>query len=199
MYNNYTRAILGNVEAEIMQTYLDLKEHYFSEICKKTKIARPSVMRTLRKLEKIGVLEASKKANTKFYKLLKTRISIMLLSLLEYDKSSKFLESNKKIKYSTDVLSEELQPIAMIIFGSYAKGTHEKHSDVDLLLIMNFDKKTIRKSEDIVKTIYGRTGLRVSPIMMTIKDLKKKNAFVQEVIDFHVIIKGAEIFYEVIL
>ena len=199
MYKKYTNRILGNVEAEIFKLYLDMKEHYFSEICDKTDIARPSVLRTLRKFEKLGIFKTLERANTKFYKLVKSPIFIILISLVEYEKSLIFLDKNDKIRHGIEIIDKELNPTGIIIFGSYAKGAADKHSDLDVLLIMNFDKKTIRKSEYIAEIIHGRTGIKLSPVIMKIDDLTNKNEFMQEIIKSHILVKGSELFYEAIL
>ncbi len=193
------KKIFGNVEASILNLYLSGREHYLSEICKETKLARPSVLRALRKFEKLEILKIEKKANVKFYTLKKNRQSITLLSSIEYEKTGKFLERREKIRTAVELFVEKTNPLIAVIFGSYAKGYETKESDLDLLLVREFNKNNVKQSEELSGFVYGRTGINVSPVFMSFEDLKKKNTFVNEVVRSHFIIRGSELFYEAVL
>lgn len=52
-------------------------------------------------------------------------------------------------------LSKEFSPLKIVLFGSYAKGTADADSDIDLMVIVNDEKMTERTA--IVK---GRLALR---------------------------------------
>jgi len=43
--------------------------------------------------------------------------------------------SEKTIKQAAVLLAEKFHPYRIILFGSYARGTADRHSDVDLLVI----------------------------------------------------------------
>ncbi len=50
-------------------------------------------------------------------------------------------------------VAREFDPERIILFGSYAYGTPEEYSDVDLLVIMPFEGSAFRKSLEIVKRV----------------------------------------------
>jgi uncharacterized protein len=53
--------------------------------------------------------------------------------------------TDKVLEEATKRLVAEFHPVRVILFGSYARGTYDEHSDVDLLVVCSFDK-TRRRS-----------------------------------------------------
>jgi len=49
------------------------------------------------------------------------------------------------------VLVEQFQPEQVILFGSYAHGNPDEHSDVDLLVVKNMGKSSVSERRDILK------------------------------------------------
>lgn len=49
--------------------------------------------------------------------------------------------SRKVIRKYVDTLARQFAPDRVILFGSYAKGTAREDSDVDMLVIMDHDKR----------------------------------------------------------
>jgi len=49
------------------------------------------------------------------------------------------------------VLVEQFQPEQVILFGSYAYGTPDEHSDVDLLVVKKLRKSSVSERRDILK------------------------------------------------
>ena len=87
-----------------------------------------------------------------------------------------------------------------MVFGSYAKNYTTKTSDVDLLLVKeSFSKSEIKKVEDIIDLVNGRTGLQINPHLMRLDEFKAKNELVKEVIENHIILKGAELFFRSVI
>ena len=206
MYANHTymyinRTPLSIAEVKVLNLFLDLNKHYFAEITKKTKLTKPRTLRALRKLTKLNILKTESEANVKYYFLNKNPITYSVLSLVEYNKTINFLEKNKLLKRSLDMFKDKYKNyLVMLIFGSYAKGYATKTSDVDLLLIKeNFSKTEIKKIEDLVDLVYGRTGLRIAPYLIKVMEFKQKGNFVQEIIKSHILLEGGELFFRFLL
>jgi len=49
------------------------------------------------------------------------------------------------------VLVEQFHPEKIILFGSYANGVPDKHSDVDLLVVKNIKKSSVSEKRDILR------------------------------------------------
>ena len=199
MYDNHT--LMDEAELKILSLFLDLDRHYFAEISKKTKITRPRTMRVLRKLTESNVLEVKEEANIKYYYLRKDEATFSVLSIVEYDKTMKFLKKYKTIKRALEMIKERYDdPLISLVFGSYAKNYTTKTSDVDLLLVKeSFSKSEIKKVEDIIDLVNGRTGLQINPHLMRLDEFKAKNELVKEVIENHIILKGAELFFRSVI
>lgn len=57
---------------------------------------------------------------------------------------------NRILTVSADIV-REFQPERIILFGSYAYGTPSEDSDVDLLVILPFKEKPVRKALEILQ------------------------------------------------
>ena len=105
-----------------------------------------------------------------------------------------FSEKHKTISSAVRELSgEEIDFCA--IFGSYAKGTEKKESDIDLLCV-TFKKE---KVETLTATIKRKYGLDIQQVIMPRKEfgkIKKENPeFWAALVNYGVIFKGYELFY----
>ena len=199
MYVNHT--LLSLAEIKILDVFLDLKRHYFAELSKVAKLTRPRTLRVLRKLVKQEILEISAEANVKYYSLKKTSLVYSTLGLVEYNLSLLFLAKNKTLARALDMLKEKYADYSvMLVFGSVVKGYATKTSDIDLLLLKeHVAQEDIKKIEDIVDLINGRTGLKISPYFMALEEFKKKNDLAKQVIADHILIDGAELFLRMVL
>lgn len=199
MYVNHT--ILNHPETKLLDVFLDLKKHYFSELTKRTSLTHPRTLRSLRKLVKQKILELKPEANVKYYSLHKTAVVYTTLGTVEYNRTLLFLAKNKTLARALDMFKEKyIDYSVMLLFGSIVKGYATKSSDIDLLLLKEtFSQSDIKKVEDIVDLINGRTGLKLSPYFMTLDEFKKKNNLAQQAIEHHFIIEGAELFFKMVL
>jgi len=199
MYANHT--LLSSVEVRILEVFLDLKRHYFAELLKVTKLTRPRTLRVLRKLVKQGILEINAEANVKYYSLKKTSLVCSTLGLVEYNCTLLFLAKNRTLTRALETLKERYMGYSvMLIFGSVVKGYATKMSDIDILLLKeNVSQSDIKKMEDSVDLINGRTGLKISPYLMSMDEFKKKNELAKQAIADHILIEGAELFFRMVL
>src|SRR3989338_2114336 len=199
MYVNHT--MLSLPEAKILDVFLDLKRHYFAELLKLAKLTRPRTLRVLRKFVKQGILEVRTEANVKYYSLKRTSLVYATLGIVEYGRTLLFLAKNKTLARALDMFKEKYVDYSvMLIFGSIVKGYATKASDIDMLLLKeNVSQGDIKKVEDIIDLINGRTGLKISPYFMALEEFKKKNDLVKQAIADHILIDGAELFLRMVL
>lgn len=83
-----------------------------------------------------------------------------------------------------DKILENYNVEAIILFGSYAKGTEREDSDIDIAIVTDDIENDIFDEE--VKLMILRRGIdyRIEPHIIRIQDYKEKNdPFIQEVID----------------
>lgn len=93
---------------------------------------------------------------------------------------------NKDIVESVNKFIEEIKKkynvTAIILFGSYAKGTENEDSDIDIAVISeDFDD-----IYDCMAVLMGMTwdiDARIEPHPIKVKDFEEGNPFVKEIID----------------
>lgn len=199
MYVNHT--LFSQAEVKILEVFLNLERHYFAELTKATKLTRPRTLRVLRKLVKQGILDVNAEANVKYYSLKRTSLVYATLGIVEYGRTLPFLAKNKTLTRALDMFKEGYAGYSvMLLFGSAVKGYATKASDIDMLLLKeNVSQRDIRKVEDIIDLINGRTGLKISPYFMTTEEFKKRNDLAKQAITNHILIEGAELFYRLVL
>jgi len=199
MYENHT--LIGISEQKVMELFLGLERHYFAEIARKTNLTRPRTMRALRKLVEAGILQIKAEANVKYYYLTRSPLAYAVLGIVEYNRTAAFLERNKTLKRALEMFSSGYRDhLIMLVFGSYAKGYASKSSDIDLLLAKeDFQKTEIKMIEELAGTVNGRTGLKISPYMMKTGELRQKKDFVKEIMDNHILLEGAELFFRLVM
>ena len=76
--------------------------------------------------------------------------------------------TSKQIKEVTDIIVEEIQPEKVLMFGSYASGTPDNNSDIDIIVVVNKELEKKERTEDVVR-LNMKTAL---PNLMFPKDFK---------------------------
>ena len=87
------------------------------------------------------------------------------------------------IKY-IDEVSKHYEIEAIIVFGSYAKGTNNEDSDIDIALIFKNLKNDIIDEELNLMRLRRKIDTRIEPHIIKLEDYQKvSNPFVQEIIE----------------
>jgi len=91
----------------------------------------------------------------------------------------------KKIEDLTSQIVREFNPERIILFGSYAYGRASDDSDVDLLIVLPFEGKPVRKAIEIRNKINARVPLDL--IVRTPEQLAQRLAqndwFMREIVE----------------
>lgn len=95
------------------------------------------------------------------------------------------------MKLSSDIkkliaqIRDSYNPIQVIIFGSSAKCTRKKDSDIDLLIVKNTKKDPLMRSYEVRKGL--NTDLPLDILVYTPEELKKRyrlgDMFVREILE----------------
>ncbi len=62
---------------------------------------------------------------------------------------------------------QRFDPEKVILFGSHARGTHDVHSDVDLLVVMDLDHETKRDREIAIRLALRGLGVPKDVLVVT--------------------------------
>ncbi len=160
------------------------------------------VHRTVNRLIKDSVITKEKAGKSYLCSInLGSEKTVALMQLSEIEKKNEFYNSNKELKVILEDFVKSVEsinnPISIVLFGSYAKGTATKESDIDILLIIKI-KSGIDK---VTKEAYAKYGKEVNTVVMTSDDLKKQKdkALIKEVIKDHYVLHGVEKFVNLVL
>lgn len=139
------------------------KELYFSEILRETKLTQNTTLRHLKSLREANIITSTKKTGNTFYKI--NPKNPQLFSIFSYFDYKRFNElpfiTQRTIAEFLDKIGNK--PIISVIFGSTAKKTYNKESDIDILLIYN--KKEL-EDEKLKKDIETITGIKIQTFII---------------------------------
>ncbi|MFQ6101409.1 MAG: nucleotidyltransferase domain-containing protein [Anaerolineae bacterium] len=89
---------------------------------------------------------------------------------------------------------EQYRPEKIILFGSYAYGTPDAGSDVDLLIVKETDERPIDRRVTVRRIAYApRRGLPFSPLVITPQELDRRIELGDPF--YHEIIARGEVLY----
>jgi predicted nucleotidyltransferase len=202
------------LQLKIVELLENEKELTINQIAKKLKESYSFVNRIVNAMIKENILLKESVGHSFLCRLnLANDTAKALFILNETNKKKEFFEKNKDIKLISEEIIKKIPEANMVsIFGSYAKNTQTKESDIDVLIFT--DKKI--DSTELVRSINSVYNKEISPIIITKDDFKKNktnenanhfqgirkpSAFetlIREVIKSHIIINGFEEFIKMI-
>lgn len=107
---------------------------------------------------------------------------MLKLCRVDIRRSEKVFE---KIKMYTERVVKTLNPCAIILFGSFAKGSINEGSDVDIIVIADFKEPFLERIKTLLDLNDG-IGLPLEPIGYTPEEFQKMrkhgNPFIEEVL-----------------
>jgi predicted nucleotidyltransferase len=156
-----------------------------SFIAKKKKLNQKTVANYLNKLEKETILKSKIQGKNKLYFLNLDNQEIVknFIMAVEHMRAINFYKKHMLVRGVLEKINKYVDGIA-IIFGSYAKNTKKKDSDLDILIIGKCNEKEIDNISNIYKI---DINLKIYPKL-------EQDILTKEVIRDHVIIKNTEKF-----
>ena len=141
---------------------------HLREIARETKMNESGISRHLNNLVKQGVLKFSKEANLKKFSIVKSQIPVIFPLFDEEKLENLPLLRKEAIKIFLNKLKKK--PLLVIVFGSTAKETFRKDSDIDILQV------TSSKDEDEKAKNYAdaQTGLKLQVLNLTEEQFRKE-------------------------
>lgn len=193
----YFDSEVSEVEYAILRSfYPKAKELEIKEIMKSTPYSSYERNNSyLKALAKKGVIKEEKIGKTLRYSLIPNNWhSKIAFYLYAKERARIFLQKHKTVALALKELPEE-EIDFLAIFGSYAKGTEKKDSDIDLLCA-TFKKEEIEKS---ISAIKRKFNLDIQAVIMPRTELgkiKKENIeFWSDLVNYGRIFIGYDLFY----
>lgn len=152
---------------EILRAIYEKKETHLLELSNQLKLHPFSVQKTLIKLKYI--LKEKKAGRTVILSINKELIEYLQLCCLieDYKLGTNDTTLRLLIKNLQEFFLEDNNILSCIIFGSFARGTHERESDIDILIIVKSKFREIYTKCSHISSILNR---KINPMLMNEKE-----------------------------
>ncbi len=184
-----------------------------SQISKLLKIGYVPAYNHINEMEKENIIKVLKIGNAKQCKINLENVKTKhLLQELDIKRKDELYNKNPKLKTIIESLISKIteryasEILSIVLFGSYAKETATKQSDIDLLFIINNLKdKNIREEIERECASYQHShNIKISPLITNIEELKKmlnsKELNVgKEIREHGISLYGYELFWRIIV
>jgi len=173
-----------NLYFEITDVLLKKGECHIREMAKLLQINHMTIYRKTNDLAKWNIIAFNQRGRNKTISLKKSLESEFFAYMTEHYKLIKLIKRYPLLRKTIDRIRGDVRYRLAVLFGSYAKFSATKDSDIDLYI----------ESEDLA--IKKELQMIDSKLSIKLGKYNKKNLLVREIEKNHVIIKGVEEFYE---
>ena len=170
-----------SIDFEIILRLLKGDAH-LRQISKETAVPRSTLSRKLVRLRNSLVIDYKEEGKNYMFFLRKNLVSLKAVLSAENYKLMKTTEKYNFLLPIFEQLYKMKGPI--ILFGSYAKGTAKDDSDIDIYI-----ETKDRPIKERAEAVYSKLSVKIG-------SFNKEDLLMQEIIKNHVIIKGAEEYYD---
>jgi len=186
--------MVSTSKEKIIKLLLENKNNLLSirEISKKCEINYKSAYNAIESLKKENLIKINNSNKTKFCSL--TNIFSPLLFKVEYNRKIEII-NKYKLKPLLNTLENIKKEHITILFGSYIKGTNNKNSDIDLLIISEKEKE-ISQELEILPLDLHITYLTINEFLKMANS--KEFSIVREVLEKNIILVGIENYYRLL-
>ncbi|MFH1403738.1 MAG: nucleotidyltransferase domain-containing protein [Candidatus Altiarchaeota archaeon] len=172
-----------NLTLELVDALLK-EENHPRLLAKKMKTNHMTVNRRLKELLRANVVDFHEAGKNKTYFLKKTVETRGYIFMAEHYKLVKVLDRYPHLRRMVERIQCDQRINMALLFGSYAKNTATKDSDIDIYA--ETKKRKIKTELEYLD----------SSLSVKIGDYDKDNLLAREIEKNHVIIKGVERYYE---
>lgn len=172
-----------NLEYEVILLLLR-EATYLRGIAKKLSESHSTILRKVNRLVEENVLDFNREGKNKIFFIKKTLQAESYIFNAERYKLIKLLKQYPQLSIIFEDVLKKCKEKLIILFGSYAKFAARKESDIDL-----FIETRNRKTKEEIELIHSKLRVKIG-------SLDKSSYLIKEIMKDHVILKGAEEFYE---
>ncbi len=173
--NNYNLQIIEN---------LLKKNNHIRGLAKDLNTNQTTISRKIEELRLENIVDYRIEGKNKVFFLKKTLEAKQFVFVVEMHKLTTVLKTYPRLRRIFEKIKADNRISFAVLFGSYAKGTASKESDIDVY-IETKDRK-----------IKAQTGLIDTKLSIKIGAYDKESPLIKEIEKNHVIIKGVEVYYE---
>lgn len=188
--------MLSTKQLEILAVFFpELGEKTLKEIEVSAGLSHEPTFRILKSLVKNGYLEERKVGKTNVYKFILTDDAYLIYAYFMAKRINRFKEKYKLLYKRLKEFVDLLDARSVILFGSYAKGTETKKSDIDIIVVSDQNK-----AEKLALTFKTKYSIKIRPVVIKLSDfknIKKDNeVFYKDLVKFGIVLDGLDFFFK---
>lgn len=199
-----------NTIERILESFLPdfTEEKTTHEIMEKTQLSYEPVYRHLKNMAKQDIVTKKRKGKTDLFRLNLENDEIRkTIEKWSIKKRKKFLHKFTELKPVIEELINSIESLgpyllSLILFGSVARGSATKKSDIDILIVISIEDQKDHLTDEIhrICNILGtKYNKELSPMIVSLGDfykmLEEKKDFTKNMIKDAIVLYGEEIFY----
>jgi len=164
-----------------------------SDLLRNTGISAAAGYRYVEELLGSGILEERKEGKKPFLRILKPAFSEAgrsALTLVELDKTMEFMQKHRHLSAPLGHFGMEIAKNAYtaVVFGSFARGSEDKDSDLDILVLGGSKPKVERAKEMCFVTADTTISIRIIKPDNFVKSVKNGEGFAAGIARNHIVI-----------
>ncbi len=163
---------------------LSQKENHIRGLAKELSTNQTTISRKIKELYEENVVDYKQEGRNKVYFLKKTLEAFQMVLIMEHYKLLEILREYPYLRKIIQEIKKDKRIKLAILFGSYARKTATKESDIDI-----FIETKNRKIKNEIENIDSKISVKIGKF-------DRGNLLVKEIEKNHVIIKGVEAYYE---
>ncbi len=160
------------------------KEMHGRELAKELKTSLTRVQSILAELREMNVLDYKTVGKNHLYFIKKNLVAKSFVLNAENYKLANIIRKNPELEPIFQDIIKKSEADLILLFGSYAKGSQNKGSDIDIYI-----DTTNRKTKEEAQKVYGSISVKIGRF-------NPDDLLIKEIIKSHAIIRGGEEYYE---
>lgn len=180
----------NNIKEEIFILLRKDRGHQ-REIARLLNLNQTTVRRMLVQLEKENIIDYKKQGKNNVYFIQDSLDSKVYERMVEYYKLQKILK-NKKIRKVVREINELMQEnklskdLVIVLFGSYAKFSEHKNSDIDIYI-----NSVSKKDKQLIESLSEEINVKLGKF-------NKESFLAKEIIKGHIILNSIEGYFDLV-
>ncbi|HLE07695.1 MAG TPA: nucleotidyltransferase domain-containing protein [archaeon] len=189
------------LEMRVMKIYISdyAAKIHVREISRMVKASHRTISLILSKFESRGIMKHEDVGRSKQYSLnFENATTKDCIKAAESFWKIRFLEKHFTMKKLIGEISNDLKNTPLILFGSYAKGSETKESDIDILVVKTGEEKiAVKKLSEFAETYKIDIQLQKASAENFEAGVKERDNLVVEIMKSHIILNNADFFVDI--
>jgi predicted nucleotidyltransferase len=176
--------------------HLIRSDSYPRNLAKQINTSHTTVLRKLRELLESNVVDYRVEGKNTVYFLKKTVEARVYIYMSEHYRLIELIDRNPGLRPVIRTIQNHPDIILAILFGSYAKGTANRQSDIDLYIETKGEINSEANRTENNRELKRNLERQHTKLSIKTGSFDPDNLLIQEIIQDHIILKGVERYYE---